>query len=417
MTYIEFFSPVVSENICACLARAPERVVLVGDNRKLLSRHAQRYEALFLEKGPKIQFIPKSVNKNNMQSVIDALSELVETYDDCVFDLTGGEDVYLVAVGIVSERYSARGLQLQRFNLRNGKVMDCDMDGQVVRELQMPTLSVEENIRFFGGSVIRKGVAATYNWDLSPEFIADIALMWEICRQDASQWNMLLKIFAQAESMDIEKADPLRLRASLKGMSQSIYYANGEYLDKSVVLSYLLDNNLLTSCTWDDGTLELVFKNAQLKKVLTKAGTLLELVIYFAALIATDEAGQPVYNDVMTGVGINWDADEDGKAVVTQNEIDVLMMRGMVPVFVSCKSGLVEMEELFKFATVADRFGGTYAKRVLVAPGLSELNNAESIRTRALDMNIQILEDTYSLPFLELKQSVSGLWNTTFKRK
>ena len=417
MTYVEFFSPVVSENICTCLARAPERVVLVGDNRKLLKRHADRYRELFAEKGLDIEFEGKSVNKNDMQSVINALSELVETYDDCVFDLTGGEDVYLVAIGIVSERYSARGLQLQRFNIRNGTVMDCDLDGVVLQKLEMPKLTVEENIRFYGGSVIREGVAATYDWDLNPEFIADIAVMWEICRADAARWNMVLKLFAQAESMDIEKADPMAVRASLQAMNQSIYYANGEYLDKSEVISFLLDNGMLTSCSWEDGTLELTFKNHQIKKVLTKAGTLLELVMYFAAMIATDEDGQPVYNDVMTGVGINWDADEDGKTVITQNEIDVLMMHGMVPVFVSCKSGMVGMEELFKFATVADRFGGSYAKRVLVAPALAETGNAESVRARALDMNIQILENTYSLPFMQLKESVSGLWNTTFKRK
>ena len=76
MTYIEFFSPVVSENVCACLARMPERVVLVGDNRKLLKRHADRYTELFREKNPEhsVEIIGKSVNKNNMQSVINALS-------------------------------------------------------------------------------------------------------------------------------------------------------------------------------------------------------------------------------------------------------------------------------------------------------------------------------------------------------
>lgn len=417
MTYVEFFSPVVSENICACLARAPQRVVLVGDSRKLLKRHADRYTELFAEKGVEIEFLTKSVNKNNMQTVIDALSQLVETYDDCVFDLTGGEDVYLVAVGIVSERYSARGLQLQRFNLRNGNVMDCDLDGQVVQQLQMPQLSVEENIRFYGGCVIREGVAATYDWELSPEFIGDVAVMWEICRRDAARWNMVLKLFAQAEAMDIEKSDDLKLRASLKAMSNAVYYATEEYLEKSQVAADLLETGMLTQCSWAGGTLNLGFKNAQIKKILTKAGTLLELVMYFAAMVATDENGDPVYNDVMTGVGINWDADDEGKVVITQNEIDVIMMHGMVPVFVSCKSGQVEMEELFKFATVAERFGGNYAKRVLVAPGLAGSGNEESIRVRAEDMNIHLVEDTYSLPFMQLKVSVSGLWNTTFKRK
>ena len=115
-------------------------------------------------------------------------------------------------------------------------------------------------------------------------------------------------------------------------------------------------------------------------------------------------------------VGINWDAAEQGEKMITHNEIDVIMMHGMVPVFVSCKSGMVEMEELFKFATVADRFGGDYAKRVLVAPSLTGLNNEESIRARAEDMNIQILDNAYTMPFMELKDTVSGLWNTTLKR-
>lgn len=54
-----------------------------------------------------------------MQTIIDALSMFVEQYDDCVFDLTGGEDLYLVASGIVSERYRDKNIQMHRFNIRN----------------------------------------------------------------------------------------------------------------------------------------------------------------------------------------------------------------------------------------------------------------------------------------------------------
>lgn len=415
MTYIEFFSPTVSENICTCLARVPDRVVLVGDSRKRLKRHGERYRALFAERGHDIAFEIRSVNKNEMQSVISALSDLVESYDDCVFDLTGGDDIYLVAIGIVSERYSARQVQLQRFNLRNGTVMDCDMDGKILQETELPRLTVEENIRFYGGEVIREGEFATYQWDLNPDFVADIAVMWEICRRDASRWNMVLNLFQLAEKLDQDKNSPLCSRASLQAMRQSKYYATEEYLEKSDVVEDLMRAGVLTWCYWADDTLAVEYKNQQVKKVLTKTGTLLELVMYFAAMLATDE-GQPVYNDVMTGVGINWDAAEQGEKMITHNEIDVIMMHGMVPVFVSCKSGMVEMEELFKFATVADRFGGSYAKRVLVAPGLTGLNNEESIRARAEDMNIQILDDAYTMAFAELKNTVSGLWNTTLKR-
>lgn len=40
MTYIEFFDKTASENICASLANAPDRVVLVGDKMKLLQKHS-----------------------------------------------------------------------------------------------------------------------------------------------------------------------------------------------------------------------------------------------------------------------------------------------------------------------------------------------------------------------------------------
>ena len=414
MTYIEFFSPVVSENICTCLARTPERVVLVGDSRGRLERHAKRYQALFEEKGQHIEFIPKSVNKNSMQDVINTLSDLVETYDDCVIDLTGGEDVYLVATGIVSERYSARSVQLQRFNLRNGTVMDCDLDGAVLQELEMPRLTVEENIKFYGGSVIREGSTATYDWDLNPEFVADIAVMWEICRGDPAHWNMVLELFTLADTLD--HATPLRSRASLQAMRKSRFYATEDFLDKSDVVTYLQRTGMLTWCSWDEDTLVVEYKNAQVQKVLTKTGTLLELVMYFAAMLSVDDKKRQVYQDVMTGVSINWDAAEQGEKMITHNEIDVIMMHGMVPVFISCKSGTVEMEELFKFATVAERFGGNYSKRVLVAPRLTGAGNEESIRARAEDMGIQILDNAYELEFSKLKNTVSNLWNTTLKR-
>ena len=52
------------------------------------------------------------------------------------------------------------------------------------------------------------------------------------------------------------------------------------------------------------------------------------------------------------------------------NEVDVLVMRENVPVFMSCKSGKLKAQEslhaLYELETVTERFGGKYAKKVLV---------------------------------------------------
>ena len=122
MTYIEFFDKTLIENICASLTTPPERVILIGDKKKLLESQAERYTEILLKRGFEVDFKYKSVNKNNLQNVLDILSEIVETYDDCVFDLTGGEDMYLVTTGIIFERYKDKNIQMHRFNLRNNTI-------------------------------------------------------------------------------------------------------------------------------------------------------------------------------------------------------------------------------------------------------------------------------------------------------
>ena len=113
MTFIEFFEKDAIENICSGLIQAPDRVILLGDKQKLMQKHAARYKAILRARGAEVEFISRAVNKNKMQAILSVLSAIVEEYDDCVFDLTGGEDLYLVATGIIFERYKDRNLPLQ----------------------------------------------------------------------------------------------------------------------------------------------------------------------------------------------------------------------------------------------------------------------------------------------------------------
>lgn len=103
--YIEFFEKEASENICSSLIAPPDTVILIGDRKKLMEEHAERYKEVLQKKNKKIEFICKTVNKHNIDDIISLLSDIVKEYDDCVFDLTGGEDLFLVAMGIVCERY------------------------------------------------------------------------------------------------------------------------------------------------------------------------------------------------------------------------------------------------------------------------------------------------------------------------
>ena len=59
----------------------------------------------------------------------------------------------------------------------------------------------------------------------------------------------------------------------------------------------------------------------------------------------------------------------------SKNEIDVLLMKDMIPIFISCKNSSFLPEELYKLSAVAKHFGGEYAKKVLVTNYLSANDN------------------------------------------
>ncbi len=393
MTFIEFFEKDAIENICSSLTKAPDRVILLGDKRKLMQKHADNYKSVLSARGLDVAFVCQTVNKNCMQEIIEALSALVETYDDCVFDLTGGEDLYLVAAGIVSERYKDRKIQMHRFNIRNNTIVDGDMDGETILTETGPMLSVEENIKIYGGGVVydEQRADATPQWDMNDAFKSDINAMWDICRQDTRQWNAQIGVLETAEKVS-ESGGGLSVSVPVGDLQAAVERDGGKFAIRRNVMEGLLYAGLLKTFVCDDHTFSVTYKNEQVKRCLTLAGRVLEMKVYLSALDAQEKDGSKTYNDAMNGVVIDWDGEIGVEGHETKNEIDVMMMHGMVPVFVSCKNGYVDKDELYKLNAVASRFGGKYARKVLVATSLDESDTSNYLRQRAEDMGIRLVE-------------------------
>jgi hypothetical protein len=146
---------------------------------------------------------------------------------------------------------------------------------------------------------------------------------------------------------------------------------------------------------------------------LTVAGQILELVVAKALRSLTDKYGAPLYHDVKVGVVIDWENLDEDEYYRTVNEIDVMAMKGAIPIFISCKNGYFDVNELYKLNTVATRFGNKYAKKVLVAAELEKLGEkAEYIRARMEDMNIRRIENVDELTESELNKLLKTLWCT-----
>ena len=396
--YIEFFEKDAIENVCSCLTKVPEKVIFIGSNRKLMMQHSARYEEVFARRGMNISFSWKNVNKNNLQNIIDVLSSVVEENDDCIFDLTGGNELYLAAVGIVFERYKSTGrIKMHRFTIANSTVVDCDLDGSTIAgsESDKPKLSVEENIRIYGGDIVYSNAErenATVKYEVTDELRCDINRMWNICRENVRLWNT--QIYVIGEAVLCGFTNGLSVSVGIEDLKKVLSSSSAKFVYIHEIMKDLAKYGLLTSLSNDGTDLSFTFKNEHVKECLTVAGKVLEMKVFLAACDAVDSDGGKTYNDAMTGVVLDWDGDTRPAPgdVETENEIDVIMMHDMVPVFVSCKNGWMDSDELYKLQSVAEKFGGKYAKKVLVATALDSSERSDYIRQRAEDMSIRLVE-------------------------
>lgn len=413
MVIVEFFSQSPIENMIGTLANAPERTVFVGEMHRMKKCESIFRRFLDAVGNTATQLEYRGIKIHEFSEIIQVVEQIALDYPGSHFDLTGGDALAIAAVGVVYERYREQGIELHQYNIRTGKVYDCDMNGQTVAR-ELPALSVEQNIILHGGSVVaadrkRNG---TYDWDFNDGFLRDVSVMWEICRRDCGRWNLQTSMLGYMLQFNSGGNDSLCLDVVV---SQAVNYIQkkGCRLDFKGIFYSLGRNGLIRGFRREGDMFHLEFKDGQVKRCLTKAGTILELVTLLAARAATGQNGACYYSDSMTGVFLDWDGVVHGDAdpeVDTENEIDIILMHGAVPVFISCKNGAVAEDELYKLNTVVGRFGGAYARKALVATTLGKKNRSRKyFLERAKDMHIQVIDGVQDLTDGQFRKKLKAL--------
>ena len=178
ITCIEFFDSTDIENICVALTGTIDRIILFGSRKTPMDAAKKHYEKVLAARKYNTQIsveVVKDNCENFFAAVVDGIEQLALRYGTgtdaegrenvCMFDLTGGEDLPLVAAGIVYERVRERcNIQMHRFNLATTKpeklVVNFDeTSAQTFLEGFQPQLSVAEYLRFAGAKVIEEAFA------------------------------------------------------------------------------------------------------------------------------------------------------------------------------------------------------------------------------------------------------------------
>ena len=395
MTIVESFEKAPIENMISVLAAKPEKVIFLGDAAQMRGP-VQKYREILKKKGIETEVLLKGIQKNNLKNILTVLTNLVEDEETLIFDVTGGEDLVLLAFGMLYERYKeTKQLKMQRFNINSGKVIDCDYDNEVSFE-ETFCMGIDELIALYGGVVVPEEEAPMIE---NPLDVVD--KVWNLARRNGTKWNKVHSYLKELERKADTSEEVLEVRMEFAEVKHDIGEFQKKYREVIGLLEEFDRTGLVDGFSIDNDSVHYNYKNSFVKRCLANSGDALEMKCYCEALALNDK-GKQYFNDCCVGVTIDWDGvihskDENWKD--TTNEIDVILMRGLIPTFVSCKNGKIGEEELYKLNTVAEKFGGKYAKKMLIATKLERENYVAKMAymRRAEDMGIKIIPNAGEL--------------------
>lgn len=400
MTLIECFTESHIDNIAACLRLHPDRMVMVG-NTVEMAESIKRYQKLLKQRGIATEIITCDVQCKDLSEIYTALKKVVLEAKDCIIDLTGGDECVIMAVGAVLAELPAGARQqvrVEKFDHAANVVRDCINDNRRLAAKDVD-LTVSEHITLHGGTLHPDAYQPP-----KCDSYRDLAGLWDIVSESPKDWNRAIMLLGEFESRSDSK---MQVFLPLSHLRNSI--PNFESKEDTVreLLGKLHRRGIIDDQS-NRNALEYTYTSQLLRHCTLKAGNVLEIKTLLEGH-AVLENGKPYFNDCRMSVNIDWDGvihDPMDRIPETRNEIDVVLMHGTTPLFISCKNGNIDEDELYKLHTVAERFGGPYARKMLIATDLdrkSPVANRAFIQ-RAWDMDIFLVTDAAELSRDEWRQ-------------
>lgn len=386
--FVEFFSEEALENIMVLLQYKPERIIYLGHKYNMITKKMKslRKFASITSPDTVLEFI--EVPRDSLELCIQTIDDICEEYPDARFELTGGGEMFLIAFGYVSASRDPKTLRIDPYT---GTEMDFTQNSAPVSVKTGVQISVAENIVLHGG-VLR---APMNNWRFTEQFRDEIRTIWGVAEELRHNWNRYCSVIEEVvKNYPADENGVYRLpKAALRDAVQLL-----QRLDEVSMMDFFRSER---------SQIVFRFRSKQIREIVTKTGNILELHVYEVATRKPTE-----FTDAVVGAVIDWDGETesapegmDGRPrSETINEIDVILMRSAVPTFISCKSGRADSKALHELETVTSRFGGKYAKKVLVmaSPCDTSTSGSSFFKQRAKDMHIWVLDDVYNMSDAQL---------------
>lgn len=376
---VKFYSDEPIENIASVIKYLPQKVIYLGHKENMITKNINNIKRFCAVECPSVELIFVEILRDDLNHGIEIISNIIREFPDVKFDLTGGSEFILIALGCISARMVLKKIRIDPLAGKEIRIVGSEAEAFDYKY----DISVSDDITLHGGTLTNK-TGNFSEWKFTDDFKKDIRTMWSICQKYRSQWN---KHCATIDSYRRRATEPR------EGWVELPRTSIGEAIN---LVEDLREANLIKDFSATKKKIHFRFKNDMIRKVISKAGNILELHIYE---VATREAG--LFTDAVIGAHIDWDGEVHGMSnpgYDTMNEIDVILMKNVCPIFISCKSGKTNGTALHELETVSRKFGGKFAKKALVlARSLDSTTGSQYFKQRARDMKIWVIDDVFRM--------------------
>lgn len=321
----------------------------------------------FKHRGCPVKLTTVAVSLLDAAKVEKQLRGILETHEDCAIDISGGTDASLFAAGAAcgdTPVFTYSRSKNSFFEIQNApfaRSLNCSV-----------TLDAKSCFLMAGGTLLP---GREDNEELRHR-LPQIDLLFAIFRKYRRVWRRQIG-YIQA----ISSPEPGVLMAE---GPKTVKVDHGNATADEGLLRELSSVGLIRDLQIDADSVSFTFPDEMVRFWLRDIGSVLELQVFSACLAAG------CFDDVVLSAVVNWEGGTTQRNAVT-NEIDVVAVRGIQPLFISCKTSDIRTESLNELAVLRDRFGGRGSRAIIVTSAPASRNRA-LMRMRAAELNIEVIE-------------------------
>lgn len=365
-TVIEIFDSVnLQNNIMVSLAFEAKHTILLYEYRQ--EDGMEGVCALLKEKRPELTVEKVLITSQNAKDAIkNILEKNIKTGRDAIVEINGGSPIISNYARACCREYQIPCIIA---DISNGQVMNVENGSEWEGVCRFPALGFSDILTLQG---------RVYNRNMhmlaDEKFYDRILSMSEYVFAHQSDISFFYNFVHHKSDGELSEPGMHIVLKKVQEVSERIIK----------IFKMLESQGFIKGFRMVDNCIDFTCVEPFVKEMLAVKGSWLEMYVYILA----KRSG--LFSEVYQSVMIGWDLETRPKFNV-ENEIDVVLMKQGVPIFISCKMTNPKPDALNEIFALANSFGG-YGAIPALATSSDVRNRSKTLWNRAQEMGVTLLD-------------------------